>query len=157
MIEPEEIIESGLISALSAAVPSLDVLGILTPCDPGVQKLSGDSCISVLVNIASQMMDWEEGAGLPRTYSVRVVLRVAQADDKTGTLFRDSARAIRGALCAFLGGGCAGLNSSGFYCDSFVLDSTESSLEIGTETNTFVKAYNAIVTGRYIPPAETQS
>ena len=155
MTEPEEIIENSLVERLHEAVPSIDVLGALTPTSDGEQKRSPDTYISVFADVASQDLDWE-GPGVPFTYAVRVAVHVAFADDKTCALFRDTCRAVRGALAALTGDGCSGIDADGFSCDAFVLGSTETSQDMAAETGGMSKVYNATVTGRYNPPTETQ-
>lgn len=156
MIEPEEIIESGLCSALAESGLSnrIDIIGALAPVDPGELKSAALSCVSVTADVTSQDIDWQEGAGLPRTYSVRVALRIPQSDDKTGVLFRDSARIVRQTLGGFLGNGCAALNADGFLCDAFILDSTATAIEQMDGDAVYTKTYNITINGRYIPPAE---
>lgn len=147
MIEPEEVIETHIIGALAAAVPSLDVIGALAPCAPGNMKLSEYSSISVFVDLASQDLDWM-GPGVPCTYNLRVVLKVSFSDDKTGALFRDSARAVRGALAVLTGDGCVALDGDGFACDAFILGSTSTALDAGDGSGAMTKTYNATVNGR---------
>ena len=152
--EPEEIIEGGLVDKLSAAMPGWAVCGALA-ANPGAGAIElPPTRIDVTVDVASQMMDWEEGLGLPRTYTARATLRVARADDRSGLIFRNAARQIRKTLAGCLGGGCAALNAKGFLCDAFVLDSTETAIDSAGEADASTKTYNATVTGRYIPPAE---
>lgn len=154
MIEPEETIEAKLVSALRAAVPEIDVIGALAPCEQGELKLAANSSISVYVDLASQDLDWV-GPGVPCTYSTRIVLAVAFSDDKTGALFRDSARKVRGALAAFAGDGCAAMDGDGFECDAFIMDSTNTSLDAGDGSGVMKKTYNATVKGRFTPSTET--
>ena len=150
MIEAEEIIESRIVALLSAAVPALDVIGALSPVEAGEMKHAALSCISVFVDLASQNLDWQ-GAGYPCTWSVRILLRVEEADDKTFALFRDSARSIRGALSPLAGDGCEALDFGGFECDAFTLDSTETALDSAGDDAAMTKTYNATVQGRFIP------
>jgi len=150
MIEPEETIEAKLVYALRAAVPEIDVIGALAPCEQGDLKLAANSCISVFVDLASQDLDWI-GPGVPCTYSARVVLKVDFSDDKTGALFRDSAHQVRGALAAFTGDGCAAMSGDGFACDEFIMDSTNTVLGAGDGSGAISKTYNATVKGRFFP------
>ena len=154
MKEPEEILEDRMAAALAAAVPAMDVVGALAPAPDGEQKLSPDSYISVFADVASQDLDWESPA-VPCTYSVRIGVHVATADDKTGTLFRDTCRAVRDVIRAFSGDNCHTLDTDGFKCDSLVLDTTETQQDLASETGGMAKIYNATVAGRYIPPTET--
>lgn len=154
MTEPEETIEAKLVTALSNAVTEIDVISALAPCVPGEMKLSANSSISVFVDLASQDLDWI-GPGVPCTYSARVVLKVAFSDDKTGALFRDSARAVRGALAALTGDGCDAVSGDGFACDAFILNSTNTSLDAGDGSGAMVKTYTATVKGRFTPQTET--
>ena len=150
MIEPEETIEAKLVSALRAAVPEIDVISALAPCEQGDLKLAANSCISVFVDLASQDLDWI-GPGVPCTYSARVVLKVDFSDDKTGALFRDSARQVRGALAALTGDGCAAVSGDGFACDAFIMGSTNTALDAGDGSGAMAKTYNATVKGRFFP------
>jgi hypothetical protein len=154
MIEPEETVEAKLIALLDAANVGVFVIGALTPAPDGVEKNAPDTCIDVSVDAASQDLDWM-GPGVPCTYSVRVAVNVAYADDKTGAVFRDVCRAVRGALAALLGDGCAALDGDDFRCSSFVLGSTETSQTSAGESGGMTKTYNAIVTGRSIPTSTT--
>lgn len=156
MTEPEEIIENKLVTRLHDAVPTIDVLGALTPAFDGVAKRSPDTYISVFADVASQDLDWE-GPGAPFTYSVRVAVHVANADDRSCRLFRDTCRAVRGALAALAGDKCNGLDGDGFFCSSFILDSTATSQDAAAETGGMAKIYNATVTGRHIPTTQEES
>ena len=153
MMEPEEILETKIVADIAAANTGVDVLGALSPAPTGEQKLSPDSYISVFADVASQLIDWS-GPNLPRTFSVRVTVHVAEADDKTHTLFRDTCRAVRGVLISYLGDGCASLTADGFSVDGFILDTTETSLDASSDTGGMAKSYNATVTARYNPPVE---
>ena len=155
MTEPEEIVESKLVALLATAAPAIDTLGALSPASEGVEKLSPDTSISVFADVASQDLDWQ-GHGVPFTYSVRIVVRVADADDKTGLLFRDTCRSVRSALAALMGDRCSALDGDGFHCDAFVLGATETSRDLSSESGGMAKTYTATVTGRYIPPTENQ-
>lgn len=153
MIEPEEVIEAKLVALLVAALPDVDVIGALSPVPEGEQKLSPDTCVSVFADIASQDLDWK-GPGVPCTYSVRVVVHYADADDKSGAGFRDSCRAVRAAIVPLLGDGCAALDGDGFSCDAFTLDSTNTSQDFAADSGGMVKTYNATVNGRYTPQTQ---
>lgn len=154
MIEPEEVIEAKLVALLAAALPDVDVIGALSPVPEGDQKLSPDTYVAVFADLASQDLDWT-GPGVPCTYSVRVVVHYAEADDRSGAGFRDSCRAVRAALAPLLGDGCAALDGDGFRCDAFTLGSTSTSQDFAADSGGMVKTYNAAVAGRYIPPTET--
>lgn len=148
MIEPEEIIESKLVALVAAALPSVDVIGALSPVPEGVQKNSPDTYVSVFADIASQDID-AQGGGVPFSYSIRVTVHYANADDATGTGFRNACRAVRSALAALLGDGCAALDGDGFSCDAFVLNSTSTALDSTAESGGMAKTYNATVNGRF--------
>lgn len=156
MIEPEEIIEAKVAAILEAAQPGFAVVGALAPSAPGVEKLAPVSSIGVVADVSAQGLDWR-GPGTPFTYSVRVAVRVAFADDKTGARFRDACRAVRGALAALTGDGCASLDGDGFSCDAFILDGTTTALEALGDSEGMNKTYNATVTGRYNPTTETEA
>ena len=153
MIESEEVIEAKVVALLAAALPDVDVIGALSPVPEGEQKLSPDTYVSVFADVASQDLDWK-GPGVPCTYSVRVVVHYANADDKSGAGFRDSCRAVRSALVPPLGDGCAALDGDGFSCDAFTLDSTNTSQDFAADSGGMVKTYNATVNGRFNPQQE---
>ena len=153
MKEPEEIIESQLLTILAAAVPELDTIGALSPCEVGEEKLAADTHIDVFVDQSAQGIDWK-GPGVPCTYSVRVAVHYARADDKTGEGFRNVCRCVRTTLSALLGDGCAALDGEGFYCDAFTLDSTSTTPDFASDEGGMSKTYNATVAGRYIPTQE---
>ena len=155
MIEPEEIIESRIAALLDAAQPGIPVVGALEPSPDGEEKKIPDTCILVVADVASQDMD-AEYFGIPCTYTVRVAVHYAFADGKTGADFRDTCRAVRGALTALLGDGCAALSDEGFYCDSFTLDGTSTAMESMAYGEGMTKSYTATVKGRLTPPTETQ-
>lgn len=155
MTEPEEVVESHLVSLLEGAANGVAVLGALAPSAPGTEKTAPDTHISVTVDKASQDHDWT-GQGVPCTYSAIIAVRVAEADDPSGVLFRDTCRHVRAALDILLGDGCATLNGDGFACDSFMLGTTQTVRESFEEFPQFVKFYTATVTGRFIPPTETK-
>lgn len=147
MTEPEETIEAKLIAILSAAVPAVDVLGALSAVPEGEMKHSADTYISVFVDIASQDLDWR-GAHVPFTYSARVTVHFANADDATGAGFRDTCRAVRTAFSPLLGDGCSALSGDGFACDEFMLSSTQTAMDADAETGGMAKTYNFTITGR---------
>ena len=153
MKEPEEVIESKVVALLEAAGTGVEVVGALAVAPDGVEKAAPYTCISVAADMASQNLDWK-AAGVPCTYSVRVGVRVAFADDKTGGLFRDTCRAVRAALAVLTGDGCAALDGDGFSCDSFVFGTTYTSMDSASEIGSAAKVYNATLTGRFIPPAD---
>ena len=147
MTEPEETIEAKLISALAAAVPAVDVIGALSAVPEGEQKLSADTYISVFVDVASQDLDWR-GPHVPFTYSARVTVHYAHADDATGVGFRDTCRAVRAALSPLLGDGCAALSGDGFACDEFILNTTQTAMDTDAETGGMAKTYTFTISGR---------
>ena len=147
MIEPEEIIEARMIAFLSAALPDVDVIGALSPVPEGEQKKSPDTYVSVFADVASQDLDWR-GAHVPFSFSVRVVVHYANADDATGAGFRDACRAVRAAVSPLLGDGCAELSDDGFNCDEFMLSSTQTAMDTDRETGGMAKTYNFTITGR---------
>lgn len=156
MIEPEETIESKLASLLSAANTGLDVFGALAPADEGVEKFAPLSHIGVVVDLASQGLDWI-GPGVPCSYTVRVAVRVAFADDKSGARFQAACRAVRAALVAITGDGCSALDGDGFTCDAFIFASTVTALESLGDGEGMNKTYTATVNGRFTPTNETEA
>ena len=155
MIEPEEIIEAQIIAMLSAALPSVDVIGALSPVPEGELKKSPDTYVSVFADVASQGLDWM-GPNVPFTFALRVVVHYANADDATGAGFRDTCRAVRGALDSLLGDGCAALDGDGFSCDGFTLDSTSTALDANADNGGMAKSYSASISGRYTQPQNQQ-
>lgn len=147
MTEPEEIIEAKMIAVISAALPEVDVIGALSPVPEGEQKKSPDTYVSVFADVASQDLDWR-GANVPFSFSVRVSVHYANADDATGTGFRDTCRAVRYAVSPLLGDGCAALSDDGFNCDEFMLSSTQTAMDTDSETGGMAKTYNFTITGR---------
>lgn len=156
MKEPEEIVEAKLLDLLSNYVTGADIIGALSPTPEGEEKLAADTHIDVFVDQSAQGIDWK-GPGVPCTYSVRVAVHYARADDKTGEGFRNVCRCVRTALSALLGDGCAALDGEGFYCDAFTLDSTSTSPDFASDEGGMSKTYNATVAGRYIPPTQEES
>ena len=155
MTEPEEIVESHLVATLEGAANGVAVLGALAPSAPGTEKTAPDTHVAVSVDLASQDMD-DEDFGIPYTYFVAVSVRVAEADDPNGALFRDTCRAVRAALAALLGDGCVELDGDGFSCDAFVLGGTQTARESFGDFSQLVKTYTATVNGRFTPPTETK-
>lgn len=151
MIEPEETIEAKIVAALVVADVPLEVVGALAPAEDGTEKCAPLSYVGVAADVSSQDLDWR-GPGVPCTYTARVSVRVAFADDKSGALFRDACRAVRGALAALTGDGCSALDGDGFNCDAFVLDNTSTALEAMGDGEGMTKSYTATVNGRFIPP-----
>ena len=151
--EPEELLEGRFVALLSAAAPSVDVLGALAPVPEGEQKKSPDTYISVFVDLASQDLDWQ-GPGVPCAWSLRVTVHYAFADDATGAGFRDICRAVRSALTPLLGDGCAALSGDGFECDAFTLESTATALDRDSEAGGMAKTYTATLNGRFTPQTE---
>ena len=149
--EPEEAIESALVARLAAAV-GVPVEGAMTPATTGeVKRFTSDTFVSVMVDQSSQDLDYH-GAYSPATFSARVTVHYALADDPSATDFRDTCRAVRASLRALLGDGCAALAADNFACDGFILDSTSTAFESG-ENPTNTKTYTATVTGRIIKEA----
>ena len=150
MTEPEETLEARVVALLNSADPGLVVVGALAPTPEGVEKIAPLSHIGVVADLSAQNLDWR-GPGVPCAYSLRVMVRVAYADDKTGALFRDACRAVRVALVALTGDGCAALDGGGFSCDAFLLDTTTTALESLGDGDGMNKTYTATVSGRYTP------
>ena len=154
MIEPEEIIAAKAAALLAAANPGLVVVSALAPAEEGTDKIAPISHIGVVADLSSQGIDCE-GSGMPFTYTLRVAVRVAFADDKSGRRFRDACRAVRGVLNSLLGDGCAALSGDGFACDAFMLDPTVTALESLGDGDGMNKTYSATVSGRYKEQTET--
>ena len=147
MKEPEEIIEARMIELVQSALPDVDVIGALSPVPDGEQKQSPDTYVSVFVDLSSQNLDWR-GAKVPCTFSARITVHYANADDATGCAFRDTCRSVRSALFALAGDACVGLNADGFKCDQFILDSTSTALDQELDSGGMAKTYNATIIGR---------
>lgn len=147
MKEPEEIVEARIVALLSAALPSVQVVGALTPVadDP---RRSDDTFVSVFVDLAEQSLDFI-GPNVPLALSVRATVHFADADDPTGAGFRDACRAFRSALLPLLGDGCGALGGDGFLCDAFVLNSTSTAFDADAELGGMAKTYSATVSGRF--------
>ena len=146
-LETEEIIEAGIVTALRSASVPLEVIGALTPEADEEEKTASLSQIGVTVDTASQELDWQ-GPNLPCAYTARISVHVAFSDDKTGTLFRDSCRAVRAVLQSFIGDQCTALSASGFTCDGFMLDNTQTALETIGDGEGATKTYVATIRGR---------
>lgn len=147
MKEPEEIVEARIVALLSAALPSVQVVGALTPVAEN-PKTAGDTSVSVFVDLAEQPLDLT-GPNVPLVLSVRATVHFANADEATGAGFRDLCRTVRSALLPLLGDGCAALDGDGWSCDAFVLGSTSTSFDADAELGGMAKTYNATVSGRY--------
>lgn len=147
MTEPEEIVESKLVALLEAAAGDVPVVGMLTPAPDGVEKAAPDTCILVCVDFGGQLNDWQD-ADCPCTYSVRVTVRVAADEDKTGAIFRDICRNVRGVLASLVGDGCATLDGDGIECNKFTLGQTESSADVSADVGIIAKIYNATMTAQ---------
>ena len=147
--EPEEILERRVAAAIAAALPGWKIVGKLTPAPEGEQREYPGTCVVVAADVASQDIDWQ-GPGVPCGYTVRVEVRCAAADDRSGRLFRDACRTVRAELASLLGDGCSGLDGEGFECDSFMLAGTETPLD-GGDSGAGTKTYSAAVVGRFTP------
>lgn len=150
MTEPEEIIEAKVAALLAAANPGFEVVGALAAAPDGVEKVAPLSHIGVVADLSAQNLDWI-GPGVPCTYQLRVAVRVAFADDKTGSRFRSACRAVRAALLSATGDECDALDGDGFSCDALTLDSTVTALESLGDGDGMNKTYTATVSGRYTP------
>lgn len=147
MKEPEEIVEARIVALIAAAMPSVQVVGALSPVAED-QKLVEDTSVSVFVDLAEQSLDFR-GPNVPIVLSVRSTVHFANADEATGAGFRDACRALRAALLPLLGDGCSALDVDGFSCDAFVLNSTATSFDADAELGGMAKTYTATVKGRY--------
>ena len=146
--EPEETIESTLVALLADAV-DIHVEGVLAPAEDGeVKRLSADTVMTVAVDQTSQDGDYR-GPRVPHTYSARVAVHYAIADDANGSDFRDTCRVVRGVLSTLTGDGCGSVSSSSFACDAFVLDSSTTTFE-GGDNPVNTKTYTATLKGRVI-------
>lgn len=153
--EPEESIEAALCALLSANC-SIPVEGAMTPASDGcVKRASADTFVSVFVDQSSQDMDFK-GPRVPHSYSARIIVHYALADDCGGSEWRDECRVVRAVLESLTGDGCADLGADGFACDAFVVDSTTTSFEAG-DNPTNVKTYTATVRGRTINNTTTEA
>lgn len=147
MKEPEEIIEARLIELMESVLSDVDVVGALSPVEDGEQKQSPDTYVSIFVDLSSQELDWR-GGNVPCSFSARLTVHYANADDASGCGFRDTCRSVRTALFALTGDGCSGLDCDGFKCDRFTLDSTSTALDQETDNGGMAKTYNATLAGR---------
>ena len=147
MKEPEEIVEARIVALLSAALPSVKVVGALTPVEDDA-KTADDTSVSVFVDLAEQSIDFI-GPDVPILLSARATVHFANADEATGAGFRDICRAVRTALIPFLGDGCGALDGDGFLCDAFVLNSTSTAFDADAEFGGMAKTYSATVSGRF--------
>lgn len=152
--EPEETIEAKIVALLSGAISSVDVIGALSPVPEGEQKNSPDTYISVFADVASQDIDWI-GPNVPFSFSLKITVHYANADDATGVGFRDACRSVRAVLSSLLGDQCATLDGDGFSCDSFTLGSTSTALDASAENGGLAKTYYASLSGRYTPQQTT--
>lgn len=143
--EPEERIEAALVAILAAHC-KVAVEGALTPADEGSVRTIDDSLVSVVVDQASQDLDFR-GPRVPHTYRAQVTVRYSIADDPNAAKFRDECRRVRSVLTAMTGDGCLDLGADGFACDEFMVDSTSTTFE-GGENPCNVKSYTATLRGR---------
>ena len=146
--EPEERIEAAIV-ALLLRYCTVTVEGALTPSAEGTARtIDGDSLVSVVVDQASQDLDFR-GPRVPHTYRAQVTVRYSIADDPNAVKFRDECRRVRTMLTALTGDNCVDLGADGFACDAFVIDSTSTTFD-GGENPCNVKTYSATVKGRII-------
>lgn len=146
--EPEERIEAALVAILAAHC-KVAVEGALTPADEGgVRTIGDDSLVSVVVDQASQDLDFR-GNRVPHTYRAQVSVRYSMADDPNAAKFREECRRVRAALLSLTGDDCANLGADGFACDEFMIDSTSTTFE-GGDNPCNIKTYSATVKGRII-------
>lgn len=146
--EPEERIEAAIVAILAAHC-TVAVEGALTPSYEGTARtIDGDSLVSVVVDQASQDLDFR-GPRVPHTYRAQVSVRYSMADDPSAAKFREECRRVRAALLSLTGDDCANLGAAGFACDEFMIDSTSTTFE-GGDNPCNVKTYSATVKGRII-------
>ena len=143
--EPEERIEAALVAILATHC-TVAVEGALMPADEGRVRTIDDSLVSVVVDQASQDLDFR-GPRVPHTYRAQVTVRYSIADDPNAAKFRDECRRVRSVLTALTGDGCLDLGADGFACDEFMVDSTSTTFE-GGENPCTVKSYTATLRGR---------
>lgn len=143
--EPEERIEAALVAILATHC-TVAVEGALMPADEGRVRTIDDSLVSVVVDQASQDLDFR-GPRVPHTYRAQVTVRYSIADDPNAAKFRDECRRVRSVLTALTGDGCLDLGADGFACDEFMVDSTSTTFE-GGENPCNVKSYTATLRGR---------
>lgn len=136
MTEPEEIFEKQMLGLLSdMPVP---VIGALTPFPEGEEKAAPDSHISLSVDIGEEVADCSP---FLLTLSVTVSVRVAYADDATGSFFRDVCRAFRSSFINWLGDGCSNLSTEDLICDGFLFQSTSTAPDSNDEGGGMTKTY----------------
>lgn len=153
--EPEESIEAAL-CALLAPVCTITVEGALTPAADGTARtIDGDSLVSVVVDQASQDLDFR-GPRVPHTYRAQVTVRYSIADDPNAAKFRDECRRVRTMLTALTGDNCGNLGADGFACDEFMVDSTSTTFE-GGDNPCNVKSYTATIRGRVTNTQTTEA
>lgn len=146
--EPEERIEAALVAILAAHC-TVAVEGALTPAADGTARtVDCDSLVSVVVDQASQDLDFR-GSRVPHTYRAQVSVRYSMADDPNAAKFREECRRVRAALLSLTGDDCANLGADEFACDEFMIDSTSTTFE-GGDNPCNVKTYSATVKGRII-------
>lgn len=157
MTEPEEIIEARFAALIAAAVPGVAVVGLLTPSEPGTEKTAPDTCISIAADVDEQSFD-SRVANVPYRFTVRITVRVAIADDASGILFRDTCRAVYGAIHGILGDGCSAVSADGFTCDGVTRDPTATNIDTSAnnENSAWTKTYPLAVTGRYSEPPSAE-
>ena len=80
MKEPEEIIEELMVGVLSNALPDIDTIGALSPVPEGEQKKSADTYIAVFVDLEEPLNAFKSPL-MPCTYSLRITVHYANADD----------------------------------------------------------------------------
>lgn len=153
--EPEELIERRIIALLADVINDIDIEGALSPALEGVVKTSADTFINVTADQSSQ--DGDYTGMCPNSFTVKISVHYANADEKTGTGFRDTCRKVRKALGTLLGDGCTGLNGDGFECDIFQLQGTDTRLDASTDDGAMVKTYTATLTGRYNTNSNTEA
>jgi len=148
--EPEETIEIALCGILANAC-TIPVEGALTPATEGtVKRLSSDTFVSIMVDLASQDLDQSVPATF-LTLTANVAVHYALADDADGSSYRDELRKVRAALVSLTGDGCAALTTEAVAVDGFVINSTMTSFEAGDNpVNT--KTYTATVHCRVLQP-----
>lgn len=157
MTEPEEIIEARFAALIAAAVPGVAVVGLLTPSEPGTEKTAPDTRISIAADVDEQSFD-SRVANVPYRFTVRITVRVALADDASGILFRDTCRAVYGAIHGILGDGCSAVSADGFTCDGVVREPTATTIDTSAnnENSAWTKTYPLAVTGRYSEPPSAE-
>ena len=155
MKEPEEIIEALAMALIADEVEDVDVLGALSPAQDGERKLSPDTYIAVFCDQGGQRY-YGDDTVIPCDYSLRVTVHVANADDKSGSLFRDVCRAVRGVLEYVRMNHCEALTAEGFTCSAFRMDNTQTEPDSSADNGGIAKTYSATVTGLYDPPQDDE-